>query len=84
MTLGNSPNPLNPMTLIEFNMPKAAHATLRVYDARGRLVATPVDGMVDAGYNAVNWDGLGKPSGIYYYQLQSGDVVTTAKMMLLK
>jgi hypothetical protein len=84
VTLGNSPNPFNPMTLIEFTLPKAGHATLRVYDARGRLVATPVNGHVDAGYNAVNWDGRGRPSGIYYYQLQSGDVLETRKMMLLK
>jgi hypothetical protein len=84
VTLGNSPNPFNPMTLIEFTLPRAGHASLRIYDARGRLVATPVDGHVDAGYNAVNWDGRGRPSGIYYYQLQSGDVLETRKMMLLK
>jgi len=84
VSLGNAPNPFNPMTKIEFSLPKAGYATLRIFDARGRLVATPVDGMADAGYNAVNWDGRGQPSGIYYYQLMTGDTVETRKMMLLK
>jgi hypothetical protein len=83
-SISNSPNPFNPMTLIEFSLPRAGYATVRVFDARGRLVATPVNSMVEAGYNAVNWDGRGRPSGIYYYQLRSGDIVETGKMMLLK
>ena|GEM_PF-506739 len=82
--LWNQPNPFNPMTTIEFSLPKAASVSLRIFDARGRLVATPVSGDRTAGLHSVSWDGRGKPSGVYYYQLQVDGVSETRKMMLLK
>jgi hypothetical protein len=84
VTLGNAPNPFNPMTKIEFSLPAAASVELRIFDARGRLVDTPVSGHRESGLHAVNWDARDKPSGIYYYQLRVGNDVQTNKMMLLK
>ena len=36
------------------------------------------------GLHAVTWNARGRSSGIYFYQLKTGDVVETRKMMLLK
>lgn len=84
VSLRNHPNPFNPMTVIEFRLAVASQATLKIFDARGRLVATPVAGFVGAGPHAVTWDARDRASGIYFYQLRAGDFVETQKMMLLK
>jgi len=84
LALSNDPNPFNPLTTIRFNLPQAARVSLRIYDVRGHLVATPVDEHRGQGLHVVNWDASDRPSGIYYYQLRAGDVLETRKMMLLK
>jgi sugar lactone lactonase YvrE len=85
----NHPNPFNPSTVIAFVLPKRAHATLAVYDARGALVRTLVDGMLDHGLREVTWDGRDAKgravsSGVYFYRLQVEKTVLTKKMILLK
>lgn len=84
VTLRNYPNPFNPSTVIEFAVPRELHATLRIFDARGRLVAMPINGVVSQGPHVVTWDARSHASGIYFYQLNAGDVVETRKMVLLK
>ncbi len=88
--LGNFPNPFNPTTTINFSI---AHnntkATLSVYDVKGRTVNTLVDGMMNAGKQSIEWNGLNSngskvASGIYFYRLEAGDVKQTEKMVLMK
>ncbi len=84
LTLSNQPNPFNPMTVIEFALPRDAHATLRIYDVKGQLVETLVDGIVSTGVHTITWDASDHASGMYFYQLVAGDLVETRKMALLK
>ncbi len=72
-------------TLIQFEVPEAGHATLKVFDALGREVMTLLDADVDAGLHSVYWDGRNSsgwmvPSGTYFYQLISGGMVQTKRM----
>jgi hypothetical protein len=80
----NYPNPFNSSTTIAFDLPKAGHISLRVYDLLGREVALLKDGFVEAGTHRVTFDGSGLASGIYFARLEAWKCVQTKKLMLLK
>jgi hypothetical protein len=86
----NEPNPFFPDTRISFVLdPGKAAARLAVFDVRGALVRTLVDGVLSAGPHTVEWDGVddaGAPvgSGIYFYRLEAGARVETRKMVRMR
>ena len=88
--LPNHPNPFNPSTTIKYSMPRDGHLKLCVYNVRGQLVKTLIDGVRPAGADqAVAWDGtdhLGNAaaSGLYFYEARTGSEVKVGKMTLVK
>jgi hypothetical protein len=80
----NYPNPFNPNTKIEFMIEKGAHTVLKVYDVLGQTVATLIDANLAAGSHVATFDGSNMESGVYFYQLTSGNHKETKKMMLVK
>ncbi len=80
----NYPNPFNPTTNINYKIPEASQVTLKVYDLLGREVATLVNGRVSAGQHQVSFDASNLSSGIYIYELRSGDYTEIKKMTLIK
>jgi photosystem II stability/assembly factor-like uncharacterized protein len=84
----NYPNPFNPSTTISYSVPhntgKGNAISLRIYDVLGRIVSTLVNDVRSAGNYSVNFDASQYSSGIYYYQLRSGNFVETKKMVLMK
>lgn len=85
----NYPNPFNSGTMIEFSLPKSGHVELKIYNLVGELVATLLKGMLSAGEHQINWDGRDTngeqtPTGVYFYQVKSGDYSQTRKMVLLR
>jgi len=79
-----SPNPFNPATVIAFDIPRAAHVSLGVYDVRGRTVQKLVNGDLAAGRHEVPFKGDQLASGLYYYILDVDGVRDVGKMTLLK
>jgi len=77
------PNPFNPVTTITFDLPEDEFTTLKIYNARGEEVATLVSQRLNAGQHSYEWRADGLASGVYFYRLKSGDVVSTRKMMLV-
>jgi formylglycine-generating enzyme required for sulfatase activity len=85
----NYPNPFNPVTTLRYDLPKNSLVTIIIYDMMGREVKTLINQTQDAGYRSVIWDATndyGKPvsAGIYLYQIQAGEYISTKKMVLLK
>jgi hypothetical protein len=85
----NYPNPFNPTTTIKFDLPKATHVKLVIYDVLGRRVRTLVDEFMKAGYQAKVWDGRNDKgflaaSGIYFYRLHTTEFIKVRKMVLLQ
>jgi uncharacterized delta-60 repeat protein len=78
------PNPFNLSTQITFALPKAGEVSLKVFNLLGQEVATLAHGMQTAGTHTVFFDGSGLPTGIYFYRLDSGNLIQTRKMVLLK
>jgi len=80
----NYPNPFNPRTLITYELPRAAHVTLKLYDVFGREVASVVDEFQNAGHRSVEWNATDVASGVYFYELTAGSFRSVKKMTLLK
>jgi photosystem II stability/assembly factor-like uncharacterized protein len=86
----NYPNPFNPSTKISWQSPVGSWQTLKVYDILGNEVATLVDEYRNAGSYDVEFPKVetghapSLPSGVYFYQLRTGNFVETKKMILLK
>jgi hypothetical protein len=80
----NYPDPFNPATTIEYEIPTTSRVRLLVYDLLGREVATLVDNVQPGGSHAVHYDASGLASGIYFYRLVADQFVQTRKMVVSK
>jgi hypothetical protein len=80
----NYPNPFNPSTKIKYQIPELSFVTIRVYDVLGIEIATLVNEEKPVGNYEVVFNANNLSSGIYIYQLKSGNFVETKKMILLK
>lgn len=85
----NFPNPFNPETNIQFNVPEESEVTLTVFDLKGNKVAIILKDKVSSGFHQVTWDGrnqLGNhlSGGVYLYSLEAGNFTQTKKMIFLK
>jgi hypothetical protein len=78
------PNPFNPSTVIEYQIPARSHVTLKVYDAVGREVAVLVDEEKPEGRYPVTWDAGTLPSGVYFCRITAGAFMHTRKMVLMR
>jgi hypothetical protein len=84
-----TPNPFNPTTRLSYELAKEGHASLKIYDTAGHLVATLVDERQEMGAHHVIWNGRdshGRMSaaGVYLYQLEADGVRETRRVSLVK
>ncbi len=84
----NYPNPFNPTTIIKYSVVKSGNVSLKIYDVLGNEVATLVNEEKQPGNYKVEFQSTVSnqqlASGIYFYQLRTGDFVQTKKMILLR
>jgi len=77
------PNPAEGAVSLELNLSSSARTVVSVHDLFGRLVATPVDGLLSAGSHSVSWSPTGAPAGVYLVRAVSGSSTDTARLVLL-
>ena len=85
----NFPNPFNPVTSVNYQLPKRSHVTITIYNTLGQEIKTLLDDDQPAGFYTAHWDGTGNTgnrvvSGIYLYQIKAGDFVNVKKMAVVK
>ena len=92
--LANYPNPFNPETWLPYQLANDAEVTIRIYSSAGQLVRHLELGFQQAGYyigkaRAAYWDGrndLGErlASGVYFYQLNTGESSEIIRKMVIR
>ncbi len=85
----NYPNPFNPDTTIHYDVQTDAEVALTIYNTSGQLIKTLVDEKKLTGTHTVRWDGKNQAgvsvaTGVYFYQLQVDDFISSKKMIMLK
>lgn len=83
-SLSAYPNPFNPATTVQFELPEMDHVSIKLYDGLGREVMTLFSGEQNAGIHKLNLPGNNLSSGIYFCRLASGKFTKTIKLQLLK
>jgi hypothetical protein len=83
------PNPFNPATRIEYNMPRRGQLGIRIFNVRGELVRILLDEVVPAGPGSVTWDGTNgsgqsAASGVYFYEVNGAGHHQVQKLMMIK
>ncbi|GMU96968.1 T9SS type A sorting domain-containing protein [Ignavibacterium album] len=85
----NYPNPFNPSTRISWQSPVDGWQTLKIFDVLGNEVATLVNefrpkGFYEINFSIAQWPEINLKSGIYFYQLNTGEYTETKKMVLIR
>ena len=80
----NTPNPFKGETLIGFNLPEAAQATVTISDITGKVLrVVRHDGV--KGYNAITVDAASLPAtGVLSYTVETGEYTATKKMVIVE
>lgn len=83
------PNPFNSTVLLRYSLEVDSPVKVAIYDLKGQLVRSLVEGSRAAGYHSMEWDarnGKGDPvsSGIYLVEFEAGVHRDTAKVTLAR
>ena len=86
---GNYPNPFNPATKIQFDLPENSQVRVEIIDMLGRSVMTVPAREIEAGHSrGIDVHAAELASGAYLYRLiaisATGTQVKTGRMMLIK
>jgi len=85
----NYPNPFNPETVIAYQIPKAEHVKIEVFNLLGERIKTLINLFLPAGNHSITWDGKNYngsrvASGTYFYRIKAGNFIQTKKMIYLR
>jgi len=77
----NYPNPFSDLTSIKYELPRADHVALKIYNIQGQKVKTLVNQFQPHGIYTIEFDAGQLSGGIYLYELNIGNRVAKIKKM---
>ena len=85
----NFPNPFNPETTLNYDLPEDSFINITVFDILGNVVRDLVNAEQSSGYKTIRWDGTDNlrkpvPAGLYLYSITTKNFRKTKKMILIK
>ncbi len=80
----NYPNPFNPSTMIQYDLPRTSKVVLKVYNILGKEITTLVNRSQSAGTYKVSLNMAGYASGVYFVRIIADSYQHVQKIMLLK
>jgi hypothetical protein len=80
----NFPNPFNPTSTIEFQIPRESHVRLSVFDIMGDELSILVNEIKAPGSYRVRVDGTAFAAGTYICRMVAGTFVQSRKLLLIK
>ncbi len=87
--LDNFPNPFNPVTTVQFDIPKESRVSLKIFNVLGQEIADVVHKSFQTGKYSITIDANQMKSGMYFYRLTAFDTegkrfTSMKKMIVLK
>ncbi|MBK7869796.1 MAG: T9SS type A sorting domain-containing protein [Saprospiraceae bacterium] len=79
----NTPNPFKASTVIGFNLPEAAEATITISDVTGKVIRI-ISNEYAKGRNQITLERSQLPTGVLTYTLESGKFTATKKMVVVE
>ncbi len=84
LLMNSFPNPFNPSTTINFELPKSSNVKMEILDITGGIVSTVANGFFAKGKHQIVFNAEGIRSGIYFCRLTSEYYTGISKLVLLK
>jgi len=78
------PNPFNPSTTIDYQLPESRDVTMVLYDLTGRKIRTLINDVQGKGAYSVRICADNLSAGIYLCRFTAGEEVRTMKLLLMK
>ena len=76
-----SPNPFNSSVKIVYELSRKSHASITVFDVRGRKQTQLVNGIIDKGCHLLSWSN--QTAGIYFIVLKTDNIQKVKKIVCL-
>ncbi len=80
----NYPNPFNPTTTISYELNELSDISINIYDLNGKIVESLFNGYKNEGTHSIVWEANNLSSGTYLLVINSNNIFSTQKLMLIK
>jgi len=82
--INNFPNPFEHRTTINYTLKRETDVRLEVYNLKGQLVEILLEGNIQAGDHAIEWECQNIQTGVYFLKMKAGDEESVKKMVLMR